>query len=94
MMVNGDRARFIQILTNLLTNAIKFTHQGEIVVEERIEEAHESGSHIIVRVRDTGIGMSPETAATLFDAFTGRRIHDLALAAAGWVWQSATSWPG
>ena len=70
MMVNGDRARFIQILTNLLTNAIKFTHQGEIVVEASRGPMSALGSHIIVRVRDTGIGISPETAATLFDAFT------------------------
>ncbi|MGB0119441.1 MAG: response regulator [Solirubrobacterales bacterium] len=68
--VNGDRGRFMQILTNLMTNAIKFTGEGEIVVEAVPGERTALGSHVIFRVRDTGIGIEPEVVETLFDAFT------------------------
>ena len=69
-IVNGDRSRFIQILTNLLTNAIKFTSEGQIVVEAVPGARTALGSHVIFRVRDTGIGIPPDALKTLFDAFT------------------------
>jgi two-component system, sensor histidine kinase and response regulator len=68
--VNGDRARLTQILTNLLTNAIKFTEQGEIVLEASRGGRTALGSHVLVRIRDTGIGISPEAQRILFDPFT------------------------
>jgi len=68
--VNGDRSRLMQILTNLMTNAIKFTAEGEVVLEATRGERSALGSHVIIKVRDTGIGISPEAKATLFDAFT------------------------
>jgi len=69
-IVHGDRARVMQILTNLLTNAIKFTSTGEIVLEATRGERTALGSHVVLRVRDTGIGISPEAVKTLFDPFT------------------------
>ncbi|MGK2933368.1 MAG: response regulator [Solirubrobacterales bacterium] len=68
--VNGDRGRTMQILTNLLTNAIKFTSEGEIKVDVTRGELSAMGSHIKMCVRDTGIGIEPEALKTLFDAFT------------------------
>jgi signal transduction histidine kinase len=66
----GDPARLRQVLLNLVGNAIKFTERGEI--ELSLQGVIEAGSHLdlTVQVRDTGIGMSPETVANLFQAFT------------------------
>jgi len=68
--VNGDRGRLMQILTNLLTNAIKFTSEGQIMVEVVRGETSAMGSQIQMRVKDSGIGIEPEAMKTLFDAFT------------------------
>ena len=66
----GDPLRLGQILINLIGNAIKFTDRGEIVVSARTMER--SGSRLKVRfsVRDSGIGMTPELVAGLFQPFT------------------------
>jgi len=63
--VRGDPVRLRQILTNLVNNAIKFTERGEIVVDARCE----GGGHLRLSVSDTGIGIAPEAAATLFQPF-------------------------
>ncbi len=71
--VIGDPLRIHQILLNLVSNAIKFTEEGEVVVRiERQPEAKDSGARITLRctVRDTGIGLSKEQADRLFQAFT------------------------
>ena len=66
----GDSLRLEQILLNLVTNAIKFTHAGSVTVAVRIQE--ESDSEVLLRfsVRDTGIGLSPEQISRLFQAFS------------------------
>ncbi|MEZ0395991.1 MAG: response regulator [Anaerolineales bacterium] len=66
----GDPARLRQILVNLIGNAIKFTHQGEIVV--RAEKVVETNSQTTVRfsVQDTGIGIPPDRQEAIFDRFT------------------------
>ena len=61
----GDPGRLRQILTNLISNAIKFTERGEVVVEVR----HEGDDTVCMSVSDTGIGISPEVAAALFQPF-------------------------
>jgi len=66
----GDPLRLGQILTNLVSNAVKFTERGQIAVTLR--EAERTGDKVMLRaeVRDTGIGMTPEQCAKLFQAFT------------------------
>jgi two-component system sensor histidine kinase/response regulator len=66
----GDPLRVGQILTNFVNNAVKFTEKGEIRMEiERVEQA---GEKVLLRfrVQDTGIGMTKEQAAKLFQPFT------------------------
>jgi signal transduction histidine kinase/CheY-like chemotaxis protein/HPt (histidine-containing phosphotransfer) domain-containing protein len=64
-MVVGDALRLDGILGNLISNAIKFTETGSISVAAR----GEGGERVRFSVRDTGIGLSPQTKARIFDPF-------------------------
>ena len=68
--VAGDPGRIRQVLTNLVDNAIKFTEHGEVAVRATLE--HEDQDTVLVRVAvtDTGIGISTEDQARLFQAFS------------------------
>jgi PAS domain S-box-containing protein len=66
--VVGDRQRLTQILNNLMGNALKFTEEGWIAVYARIEMQYER-TILILEVTDTGIGIAPELAERVFDAF-------------------------
>lgn len=68
----GDPIRLEQILVNLVNNAIKFTEQGEVIVDVRIVDSHLSKDLIYLHfsVRDTGIGISPEKQESIFKPFT------------------------
>ncbi len=68
--VIGDPTRLRQILTNLLGNAIKFTHKGEVVVRTAKEELQEDLVRLCFTVQDTGIGISPEGQERLFKSFS------------------------
>lgn len=63
-LLQGDRRRFEQILLNLLTNAVKFTERGEVVVE-----GSANGSQLELAVRDTGIGIADADVPRLFQPF-------------------------
>ena len=65
----GDPLRLSQILTNIVNNAIKFTERGEIVVAVKTKELHEDWVLIEFSVSDTGIGMTDEQIAKLFEPF-------------------------
>jgi two-component system sensor histidine kinase/response regulator len=67
--LTGDPTRIRQALLNYATNAIKFTESGRVVLRVRIAE--ELGERVLIRfeVEDTGIGIPPQTAPSLFCAF-------------------------
>lgn len=66
----GDPLRIKQIVTNLVSNAVKFTHSGQIALRASLEsEAHEKPL-IKISISDSGIGLSDEQQKILFQAFT------------------------
>src|SRR5207302_6644933 len=69
-MVRGDPTRVRQVLMTLIGNAIKFTEQGEVDVSAAVVGYHDQRTSVRLRVRDTGIGISGEQLATIFDEFT------------------------
>ncbi|MEN6617110.1 MAG: response regulator, partial [Syntrophorhabdus sp.] len=70
--VVGDPVRLRQIIINLLGNAIKFTQDGEVVLEvnSKADDQATGKVNIIFSVRDTGIGIPPEKLETIFEKFT------------------------
>ena len=64
--VFADREKIIEVITNLLTNAIKFTEEGIIKVETRVDAECQM---LQVTVSDTGIGIDPEVMPRIFDKF-------------------------
>ncbi len=66
----GDPLRLSQILTNLGTNAVKFTERGEVLI--RVELLEKQDNQVILRfvVKDTGIGLSPDQIDILFESFS------------------------
>jgi len=67
----GDAVRLRQVLINLVGNAVKFTHQGsvQVLVEPTLDGAPANSAPLRFTVRDTGIGMSPEQLARVFEPF-------------------------
>ena len=70
LLVMGDPFRLVQVLNNLVGNAIKFTDHGEIHVGVRIEHRAESNITLRFNVRDTGIGIAPDQVGLLFQPFS------------------------
>jgi two-component system sensor histidine kinase BarA len=66
----GDPLRLKQILTNLVSNAIKFTREGTIVVRAMLEDEQEDSVQLRISVQDTGIGLSTQDVRALFQAFS------------------------
>jgi PAS domain S-box-containing protein len=65
----GDPLRLQQILINLVTNAIKFTEQGEIILKASLQETKGSSVRLRFDVKDTGIGIDPDVLPHLFHSF-------------------------
>ena len=69
LAARGDPVRLRQVLTNLISNAIKFTERGSVTLHvARIGETR-TRNQLRFEVRDTGIGISPKAASQLFEAF-------------------------
>ncbi|MCP4546862.1 MAG: response regulator [bacterium] len=69
-LVSGDPARLRQILVNLVSNAVKFTKQGEITIIVEFVSQSEDCVHLSFAVQDTGIGIPEERLGQIFDSFT------------------------
>jgi PAS domain S-box-containing protein len=69
LMVMADHQRVVQVLTNLISNAIKFTPKGGRVVAAAAPRPDRHG-HVVCAVRDTGCGIPQESQARLFEQFT------------------------
>jgi PAS domain S-box-containing protein len=68
-LVIGDPIRLRQIFVNLLSNAIKFTDRGEVMLRVETRSQHNGSVELHMSVSDTGIGISSEQQAIIFDAF-------------------------
>jgi signal transduction histidine kinase len=71
IFVNVDRGRIFQVISNLLSNALKFTEQGSITVaiDKTISKDNNDNNQVIVSVKDTGTGIDPEILPRLFTKF-------------------------
>jgi signal transduction histidine kinase/CheY-like chemotaxis protein len=69
-VLSGDPTRLAQVVTNLVSNAVKFTERGGVVVRATAEEAEEDRLRLRVEVSDTGVGVPRSKRTQLFDPFT------------------------
>ena len=67
---NADPGRIRQILNNLVGNAIKFTELGEVAVHYTVQEQTELRTQLLIEITDSGIGLSAEQQAGLFERFS------------------------
>ncbi len=65
----GDSDRVSQIVGNLLDNAVKFTDQGYVRIDAALDGGHGEHGTVVIRVEDSGIGMSPEQCDRIFESF-------------------------
>lgn len=71
--INVDKRQFKKIINNILSNAIKYTKKGGVTVS-----LNDDQGKLLIEVKDTGIGMSKETLATLFESFKrGKNVEDI-----------------
>ncbi|MFS8807781.1 response regulator, partial [Synechococcus sp. R6-10] len=68
--LRGDASRLRQILNNLVSNAIKFTHRGEVVIQAEVLQETATHVHLKLSVRDTGIGIPAAAQSKLFQPFS------------------------
>jgi signal transduction histidine kinase/ActR/RegA family two-component response regulator len=69
MYVAGDEARLRQVVLNLLSNALKFTSSGEVVLSASVKRQGEMPDCVAIEVRDTGIGIAADQLPRLFSSF-------------------------
>ena len=65
----GDTARIFQIISNLIDNAIKYTHKGEVVVRVMLEDETDADCTLQISITDTGIGIEKSIRKKLFQPF-------------------------
>jgi signal transduction histidine kinase/DNA-binding response OmpR family regulator len=70
LALRSDPGRLRQVLVNLAGNAVKFTHDGEVVITVSLVSAHADEVELRFEVRDSGIGLSPDDQARLFQPFS------------------------
>jgi two-component system sensor histidine kinase/response regulator len=97
--VLGDSGRVRQILLNFLSNAVKFTQQGEVPITVSAGATADDIKELRFAVRDTGVGMTPEQCARMFQAFSQADASvSRRYGVPGWDWRfpesSRNSWAG
>ncbi|MEW6605244.1 MAG: HAMP domain-containing sensor histidine kinase, partial [Thermoproteota archaeon] len=78
LLVEADRSRIYEVVTNLLSNAAKFTTKGDIMIRTGKKE-HDGRPYALVTVRDTGTGIDPEIMPRLFTKFASKSEHGTGL---------------
>ncbi|MBQ6442814.1 MAG: response regulator [Lachnospiraceae bacterium] len=73
-VLHGDLPHIKQILSNIISNAVKYTREGGVTVAMSAEDTTSGNVDLVIQVFDTGIGISPEDQKHLFDAF--RRVNE------------------
>ncbi len=66
----GDSARVRQVVTNLVSNAVKFTDGGHVLIRVELGESYEADSVVCIHVEDTGIGIPADKLDHIFDSFS------------------------
>lgn len=70
LLLDGDPYRLKQIVTNLTANAIKFTDKGKVSIEVEVKPTDEKHVLLLIKVKDTGIGISAENIPLIFNEFS------------------------
>ena len=70
LALQGDPQRLKQVMTNLVSNAIKFTREGTIAVRAMVEDESDDRAQLRISVQDTGVGLSDDDLRSLFQAFS------------------------
>ncbi len=73
--VMGDADRFVQIINNVLGNAVKFTREGSVVLKVRCAKRANGKYCFAITISDTGIGMDAEFKKNIFDSFNQMRLN-------------------
>lgn len=68
-IIGGDKVRLRQVLSNFLSNAIKFTEEGSVTFKAELNQTRARKANINFEVKDTGIGISEENLNTIFESF-------------------------
>ena len=68
--VIGDPTRIKQILNNLISNAVKFTDEGEVLIQALVADEADDSIELLLTVRDTGVGIPAARQEAIFDSFT------------------------
>lgn len=82
IFVEADKERLVQVLSNLLNNAIKFTEEGTIYIDAEVHDKSSSignGQIVVVTVKDTGEGIDPEIMPRLFEKFASKSFEGTGL---------------
>ena len=66
----GDPTKLSQILMNLINNALKFTHNGDVIVTTKLATLEDKKANIYFEVKDSGIGIPEDKQETIFDSFS------------------------
>ena len=91
--VAGDETRLRQVVLNLISNALKFTSSGDVVLSAGVERQDGKSYCIAIEVRDTGMGIAPDQRPHLFSSFVRRMPPSAAvMAEPAWVWRSLNDW--